>query len=441
MKRKAHEIVQIMPGSIGEELDLVPGDKLLSINDQIVWDIIDYEALCSEENINILIEKQDGTLWDVEIEKAPEEGLGLVFKHDLMDVERNCANHCIFCFIDQLPQGRRLSLYYKDDDWRLSFIMGNYITLTNLSDEEIQRIIDRRVSPLYISVHTTNPSLRVKMVGNKRAGNILEVLTRFADAGLTCHCQIVLCRGINDGEELDRTLKDLWSLYPSVKSTAVVPVGLTKHRTGLYPLVPYDRKSAEGVLLSVEAWQKKCLVEAGTAFVFAADEFYILGEKELPPYKAYEDFPQIENGVGLLVKFEKEFNEAWGEIPRVLQKKRRVSIATGYSAGPFMGEFAKRLNGIPNLAVEVFPIMNHFFGPTVTVAGLVTGRDIIEQLKGKELGDLLLLPSSMLKAGEDIFLDDVSLEEVEKELQVKVCPVKVNGRNLATAVMGIESDE
>jgi hypothetical protein len=203
LKRKAHEIVQIMPGSIGEELDLVPGDKLLSINDQIVWDIIDYEALCSEENINILIEKQDGTLWDVEIEKAPEEGLGLVFKHDLMDVERNCANHCIFCFIDQLPQGRRLSLYYKDDDWRLSFIMGNYITLTNLSDEEIQRIIDRRVSPLYISVHTTNPSLRVKMVGNKRAGNILEVLTRFADAGLTCHCQIVLCRGINDGEELD----------------------------------------------------------------------------------------------------------------------------------------------------------------------------------------------------------------------------------------------
>ena len=441
MKRKAHEIVQIIPGSIGEELDLAPGDKLLSINDQTVRDIIDYEALCSDENIRVLIEKKDGTLWDFEIEKAPEEGLGLVFKHDLMDVERHCANHCIFCFIDQLPKGRRSSLYYKDDDWRLSFIMGNYITLTNLSDEEIQRIIDRRVSPLYVSVHTTNPSLRVKMLGNKRAGNILDILKRFADAGLTCHCQIVLCRGMNDGEELDRTLKDLWSLYPSIKSTAVVPVGLTKHRAGLYPLIPYDKESAERVLHLVEAWQKKCLAKAGTAFVFAADEFYILGEKELPPYKTYEDFPQIENGVGLLVKFEKEFDEAWEEIPRVLKSKRRVSVVTGYSAGPFMRKIAKRLNEIPNLTVEVFPVVNHFFGPTVTLAGLVTGRDIIEQLRDKELGDLLLLPSSMLKAGESVFLDDVSLEEVEKELQVKVCPVKVNGRNLFATIMGIESDE
>jgi putative radical SAM enzyme (TIGR03279 family) len=441
LKRKAHEIIQIMPGSIGEELDLVPGDKLLSINDQIIWDIIDYETLCSDENIRILIEKKDGVLWDFEIEKAFEEGLGLVFKPGLMDVERNCANHCIFCFIDQLPEGRRASLYYKDDDWRLSFIMGNYITLTNLSDDEIQRIIDRRVSPLYISVHTTNPSLRVKMLGNKRAGNILDILRRFAGAGLTYHCQIVLCRGMNDGEELNRTLRDLWSLYPSIKSTAVVPVGLTKHRTGLYPLLPYDRGSAEQVLLLVEAWQKNCLAEAGTAFVFAADEFYMLGEKELPTYKAYEDFPQIENGVGLLVKFEKEFNEAWLEIPRAMKKKRRVSIVTGYSAAPFIEEIARRLNGVQNLTVEVFSIMNHFFGPTVTVAGLVTGRDIIEQLKGKELGDLILLPTSMLKAGEDIFLDDVSLEEVERELQTKVTPVRVNGRDLLMAVMGIESDE
>jgi len=432
----------VRTGSIGEECGIEPGDKLRSINGEIIHDIIDYESLCSEESLNVEIEKKDGSLWLIDISKEAEESLGLIFERDLMDRQRQCANNCIFCFIDQLPPDMRSSLYYKDDDWRLSFIMGNYITLTNTSMKEVNRIINRRVNPLYISVHSTEKEIRERMLRNPRAGSIMEILKRFYDEKLYFHNQIVLCPGINDGMHLDKTLQDLWGFYPYARSVAVVPVGLTSYREGLYPIKPFTACQARQVIEQVERWQKECLRQQGTAFVFAADEFYTLAGIEIPPYEAYEGFPQIENGVGLIAKFKQEFYEALDECSLSLHENRHVSIVTGVSAAPYIREMAGALEKKFNkLRVEVYPIINQYFGPTVTVAGLVTGSDILAQLAGKELGDIVLLPRVMLRERDTVFLDNISLEDLEKRLGVKVCPVWVDGRDFVYAVVSMEKKE
>lgn len=426
------------PGSIAEEVGIEPGDLLVAINGQKIEDILDYMECISNDEVNITIEKSDGQIWELDIEKDPDEDLGLTFEQPIMDKQRACCNRCIFCFIDQLPRGMRSTLYYKDDDWRLSFLMGNYITLTNLTEKDVKRIISKRISPLYISVHTTNPQLRQRMMGNKRAGEILSILKEFEKAGISIHCQIVLCRNWNDGAELERTLSDLWRLRSIVKSVAVVPVGLTRHRQGLENILPFDASSAAQVVEQVERWQKVCRNESGTAFVFAADEFYILAGKEFPSYEEYEDFPQIENGVGLIVKLIHEFDEAIDDYRGRSVGAREVSVATGVSAYPVIKTLMDRVQQAMGVTVHVYPVINRFFGESVTVAGLITGGDMINQLKGKNLGQALLIPSTMLRRGEDVFLDDITLESLNASLGVPVVPVPVDGRELLETITNLD---
>ncbi|WP_341534529.1 DUF512 domain-containing protein [Caldicoprobacter guelmensis] len=425
-------------GSIAEELGIEPGDFLVAVNGQAVEDILDYMEWMSNDEVNITIEKSDGQIWELDIEKDPDEDLGLTFEQPIMDRQRVCRNRCIFCFIDQLPRGMRSTLYYKDDDWRLSFLMGNYITLTNLTENDVKRIISKRISPLYISVHTTNPQLRQRMMGNKRAGEVLSILKEFEKAGISIHCQIVLCRNWNDGAELERTLSDLWSLRSIVRSVAVVPVGLTKYRQGLENILPFDAGSAAQVVEQVERWQKVCRSESGTAFVFAADEFYILAGKKFPSYEEYEDFPQIENGVGLIVKLVHEFDEAIDNYRGRNVVAKEVSVATGVSAYPTIKALMDRVQQEMGVTVHVYPVVNGFFGESVTVAGLITGGDMIAQLKGKNLGEALLIPSTMLRRGEDVFLDDITLEGLSASLGVPVVPVPVDGSELLETIANLD---
>jgi putative radical SAM enzyme (TIGR03279 family) len=431
-----HAIRGVIPGSIAEELGIAPGDELVAINGREVTDVLDYIYLSSFEYLEITIRKKDGQEWIFEIEKDVDEELGLDFEVPLMDRERHCANHCIFCFIDQLPPHTRPTMHVKDDDWRLSFLMGNYVTLTNVSERDIDRILERRISPLYISVHTTNPELRKKMMRNSRADKILELIDRFCRAGIHIHCQIVLCRGWNDGYELDRTISDLWKLRDGVRSVAVVPVGLTGYRQGLEPLVPYNQETALEVVEQIERWQRKFKKEENRNFVFAADEFYVLSHKEVPPYESYEDFSQLENGVGLIAKLEREFWDALDEVDSSSYSSDSLSIVTGESAFGIIRKMASALSDRTGKLIQVYPISNRFFGGQVTVAGLVTGGDIIEQLKGKDLGNEVLIPEVMLKGGQNVFLDDVSLEKLEKELGVPVVPVPVDGRALVKEIVG-----
>ncbi len=437
MKWTSHAIRKVEPGSIAEELGIQPGDELLSINNRPIADILDYIYFTSLEYLELAIRKKDGQEWILEIEKDPDEELGIDFERPIMDRERHCANNCIFCFVDQLPPNTRPTMRIKDDDWRLSFLMGNYVTLTNISEKDINRIIERRFSPLYVSVHTTNPDLRKKMMRNKRAGNILELIERLSKAGICMHCQIVLCRGWNDGAELDRTIADLWKFKDAVQSLAVVPVGLTGHRQGLEQIVPFDRETAGKVIEQVEGWQRKFKEEQNRRFVFAADEFYILAEKEFPSYEAYEDFCQIENGVGLVAKFKKEFEDALVKLNGTKNptSTNSLSIATGESAYGIIENMADVMRKRLGKQIYVYPIKNHFFGGHVTVTGLVTGGDIIKQLKGKELGDKLLVPDVMLKEGKNVFLDDVSIDKLERELKVPVIPVAVDGRALVDEIV------
>jgi putative radical SAM enzyme (TIGR03279 family) len=415
-----------------------PGDFLVAVNGQTVQDILDYMEWTSSDEVTIAIEKSDGQEWFLEIEKDPDEDLGLTFEQPLMDRQRTCCNKCIFCFIDQLPKGMRSTLYCKDDDWRLSFLMGNYITLTNLSRRDVKRIVDRHISPLYVSVHTTNLELRRRMMGNKRAGELLNILKEFEKANISIHCQIVLCRNWNDGHELERTLSDLWNMRCVVRSVAVVPAGLTRYREGLEYIMPYDAASAEQVLEQVEKWQVKCRAGGGTAFVFAADEFYILASKEFPRYEDYEDFPQIENGVGLVAKLTREFEEAIADYKGGVPAVKQISVATGVSAYPTIRTMMDKVKQAMGVKVYVYPVTNHFFGQHVTVAGLLTGRDILNQLKDKELGHALLIPCTMLRRGEDVFLDDVSVKQLSRWLQVAVVPVPVNGRELIEVISAID---
>lgn len=433
------KIKSIEPDSIAEELGIEPGDFLIAINNSPVEDIIEYKYLINDDYIVVVIQKFNGEEWELEIEKEYDEDLGIIFEDPLLCDARSCKNKCIFCFIDQNPKGMRESIYFKDDDSRLSFLQGNYISLTNLTQNDIDKIIMYRISPLNISVHTTNPELRVKMLNNKNAGKVLEYLRILKDADITLNAQIVLCYDVNDKLELDRTLEDLSKLSPNLNSISVVPVGLTKYRDGLYNLIPFDKDKSSEVISQVEGWQKTFKKKLGTNLVFLADEFYVKAEIEIPEYKEYEGFPQIENGVGMIAKFNKEFYDYLKILKRKNNNiyKKEISIVTGVCSYKNMKKLCDELTGsYPNVKVNVYEIENDFFGHNVTVTGLLTGCDIIKQLREKELGDQLIIPENMLRANDDIFLDDVRVADVERELGVKVNVLPVNGRELIKAIVG-----
>lgn len=423
-------IEEVASGSIAEELEIVPGDIILSINEVEVKDIIDYKFLITDEFVVVEILKQDGEIWEFEIEKDFDEELGIIFTNPLIDKAKSCQNKCVFCFIDQLPPNMRPTLYFKDDDSRLSLLQGNFITLTNMSEEEINRIIQYRISPINISVHTTNPELRVKMLKNKKAGSVYEILKRFHEARLEVNCQIVLVPGVNDREELKRTLNDLHKLYPSVESVAVVPIGITKYREKLEKVNPYNKILAEELLDDLDILQNFYLNELGTRFVFPSDEFYAVSKRSIPPYDDYEGFPQLENGVGLMKSFEYEIDLELNNRNTKDTINKSYILATGTLAYDYMVGIAEKLMSRYNgLKLKVIPIENNFFGNTITVSGLVTGGDLISQLNGVD-SDGIIIPQSMLRAGEDVFLDNLTVEQVSKELNTKIITSKVDGRNL-----------
>ena len=432
------KILAVEPGGAASHAGVRPGETLLSINGNEICDILDYRFYETDRHLSIVLRDDAGAERTVQIRKGQYESIGLEFETYLMDQQHSCTNRCIFCFIDQLPKGLRKSLYFKDDDSRLSFLFGNYVTLTNLKEREVDRIIKMHISPINISVHTTNPELRVKMMGNRFAGKSLDILYRFAKAGIKLNCQIVLCRDINDGEELDRTLKDLTSLWPSVQSVAVVPLGLTKYRQGLYPLTGYDSGTARAVVRQLERWGDRCEQKYGQRICYAADEFYLKAQLPIPPAPFYGDFDQLENGVGLMASLKQEFLDALEDfVPPA--SARKVTLATGVAAHPFLDTLLDELRQrCHNLTCNVVPIVNDFFGDTITVAGLVTGGDLLKQLQGRELGDALLLPDVMLRREGDIFLDDVSLEELSEALQIQIITVPNNGYALLDAVVGRE---
>ena len=434
MGRK-HIIKEVMQDSIAWELGIEAGDRLITVNGQEIEDVFDYHFYVNDEELVILIEKPDGEEWELEIEKDYDEDLGIEFEQGLMDEYRSCRNRCIFCFIDQMPQGMRETLYIKDDDSRLSFLQGNYVTLTNMSDHDIDRIIRYHLEPINISFHTTNPELRCRMLHNRFAGDALAKADRLYEAGIHMNGQIVLCKGINDGEELERSIRDMAKYLPYLQSVSVVPVGLTKHREGLEPLEPFGKADAEEVLSAVHRWQEKLYEEYGTHFIHAGDEWYILAEKELPGEERYDGYLQLENGVGMLRLLMNEFEEAYEEVQDD-GIQRELSVATGLLAHPYIQKMADRLMmRCPGTDIRVYPIRNDFFGELITVSGLITGRDLIAQLRGQELGDRLLLPCNMFRSGEEVFLDDVSLAEVEEALQVRADIVKSSGQDFIDAVL------
>ncbi|NJD04481.1 MAG: DUF512 domain-containing protein [Ruminiclostridium sp.] len=444
LSREAKIAIQaVEPGSIADEAGIERGDKLISISGQKIKDIFDYRFLTAEETLTICVQKKDGEVWEIEVEKDQYEDLGMDFEDSLMDASKSCTNKCIFCFIDQLPEGMRETLYFKDDDSRLSYLSGNYATLTNMKDEDLDRIIRYKMSPLNVSVHTTNPELRKFMLGNRFGGAVLAKMRKLAEGGISMNTQIVLCRGINDGDELDRTISELSGLYPGMSSISVVPVGLTRWRKGLHSLRAYDKDSSAEVVHQVEKWQKKLLEEKESRIAYIADEFYIMSEIELPGYSEYEDFPQLENGVGLVAVLKNEFDEylesfGSGEpAGRYNGVERHISIATGVSVYKYIKEMTDRLEKRYNkLNVTVYPIKNDFFGENVTVTGLLTGRDIAAQLKEASMGQELLISRSMLKAGEEIFLDDFTLKNLSDSLGVTVTVVENTGEDFINKVLG-----
>ena len=442
MKKKnfEHKIRAVLPGSIAEELELEPGDVLLAVNDHEIEDVFDYHYYTNEEYLTVLVRKPDGEEWELEIEKEFEEDLGIEFESSLMDDYRSCRNHCIFCFIDQMPPGMRETLYFKDDDSRLSFLQGNYVTLTNMSDHDIDRIIHYHLGPINISFQTTNPDLRCKMLHNRFAGDVFPKIRRLADAGIELNGQIVLCRDINDGAELERSISDMTSYLPALRSVSVVPVALSKYREGLYPLKPFDAQSAGEVIDLIESWQKKIYPQYGVHFVHASDEWYLLAGRPLPEEERYDGYLQLENGVGMLRLLKEEVEETLAEVkPDGETPKRRVSIATGRLAGPFLKELGKRIETVhQNVTLQIFEIRNDFFGESITVSGLITGQDLIAQLKDQDLGDELLLPSNMIRSGERVFLDDLTIEDAEEALGISIRIVESGGRDLVCAVTGEE---
>lgn len=431
----AAEIKSVIPGSIAEEIGLEPGDVIEAVNGIKIKDVLDYRYLMNDEFVTITVRTRQGSVEDVEIEKDDYEDLGAEFENSLMDKAQRCANKCIFCFIDQLPDGMRSSLYFKDDDTRLSFFQGNYVTLTNLRDEEIDRLIHLRVSPVNISVQTTNPELRVKMLKNPRAARIMEYMRKFAAHNIEMNCQIVLCPGFNDGAELQRTIFDCYSLYPHVKSVAVVPVGLTKHRKGLCELQPVDKEKAEEILAHIHFWQDKFREETGTGFVYAADELYLKAELPVPSPGSYDGYSQLENGVGLIASLFEDLDEALKEDYKDVNP-HSLSIATGAAAYDSIKKAACMITAkYPQVSVNVIKIINDFFGDTITVVGLLCGCDIIRTLKGRELGDYLLITDEMLRSGSETLLDDTTVSSISKALKIPVHTAPRDGFSLVRAVL------
>ena len=426
----------IVPGSIAEELEIQPGDRLLSISGHEIEDVLDYYFYMEAEVLTLLIRDHNGEEWEAEVEKEEKEDLGLIFEDQFMGTYQHCHNKCIFCFIDQLPKGMRPTLYFKDDDSRLSFLNGNYITMTNMQEKDMERIIRYHMSPMNVSVHTTNPELRVKMLKNPRAAQIMTHLRRFVEGGIVLNGQIVLCRGINDGAELERTLTDLSEFVSQMQSLSIVPVGLSRHRQGLYPLEPFTPEDARALIQQVQPWREKFYKETGLHFVHLSDEFYILGGVELPPEEAYDGYLQIENGVGMMRLFWDEAMQAVDEIPQGEKGYGKVSLVTALSA---YGHIQRIVDAIQQKMdggeVQVFCIRNDFFGERITVTGLLTGQDILRQLEGKDLGRLLLLPENLLKADEEIFLDDMRLEDFKKTLQTPVDIVQSSGRDFVRKIV------
>ena len=442
-KEREHVIKAVEPGSIAEELELVPGDVLVSVNGQPVGDVLDYHYLINEEYLEILVRKADGEEWELEIEKEYEEDLGIEFENGLMDDYRSCSNKCIFCFIDQLPKGMRKTLYFKDDDSRLSFLQGNYVTLTNMSDADVERIITYRLEPVNISFQTMNPELRCRMLQNRFAGDALKKAQRFYEAGIVMNGQIVLCKGINDGAELESSIEKLSRYLPYLQSVSVVPVGLTEHREGLYPLEPFTREDAQKVLEQIHRWQDRLYREQGTHFIHAGDEWYLLAGQELPKAENYDGYLQLENGVGMVRLFREELAEALAERRNdEPAAARKVTIATGMLAAPILQEAADQIEAVyPGIKLQVIPVENHFFGERITVAGLLTGQDLKSQLSGWELGEELLLTENMFRDGEEVFLDDMTAEELSGALQVPVTIVKSDGKAFLEAVLGLQGAE
>ena len=424
------KITGVEPRSRAQKNGILAGDILLSINGREIRDVLDYRFFLTDTAVELLLTR-NGEEFKVNIRKQQYDDIGLEFETPLMDKKQSCHNKCIFCFIDQLPEGMRETLYFKDDDSRLSFLHGNYITLTNLHERDIDRIIEMHISPINISVHTTNPELRVKMMHNKRAGEVLKYMTKLADAGISLCGQIVLCRGINDGEELIRSMRDLAKLFPAMQSASIVPAGLTKFREKLYPLTLYTKEEAREVISIIDGIANEMKEKHGQRVFYAADELYLKAELPLPSEEYYEGYSQIENGVGMITSMNDEFDYELEYIDELLEEfksPRCVSVATGVAAYDSLVSMASRLEAkVPGLKINVYKIINHFFGESITVAGLLTGKDISEQLKDKELGECLFFPENMLRAGEDIFLDDMTPDILSEKLGVRVAPGSNDG--------------
>lgn len=434
------KIKLVEAGSPAAKAKIRPGETLKQVNGHPIVDVLDYKFYTYDSQLLLALADDAGNERQVKVKKREGEDLGLEFETYLMDRARSCANNCIFCFVDQMPKGMRETLYFKDDDARLSFLMGNYITLTNLSPREIQRIIDLRISPINVSVHTTDPELRRQMLGYVRAGDSIDVMRRLAENGICMNCQIVACPGINDGDALQRTMEDLAQMHPGVDSVSIVPVGLTKYREGLYPLTGYNKDTAAQVIDQVEAFGRTCMERFGTTIFWCSDEFYLMAQRELPEDEYYEDYRQLENGVGMLRLLETEFHAGLrtAEIP---EKIPSFTIATGYSAAPMLEKLVNEAKQqIPGLEGQVIPITNRFFGTSITVSGLVTGQDLIAQLRDVELGDRLLLPDSMLRYHENVFLDDVTIEQVEQALNIPITFVSQDGMELCDAILGLSGE-
>lgn len=438
-KKHEHKIKEVKPGSIGEEMELEAGDYLLAVNGEEIEDIFDYQFLIEEELVVLLIRKSYGEEWELEIEKDDTEDIGLIFENSLMDEYHSCHNKCMFCFIDQMPKGMRETLYFKDDDSRLSFLQGNYITLTNMTDKDINRIIRFHLAPINISVHTTNPELRCKMLTNRFAGEALKKIDRLYEAEIPMNGQIVLCKGVNDGEELRRSIRDLLKYAPHMRSVSVVPVGLTKFREGLYPLEPFEKEDAVEVLKLIHEYQELAYEKYGIHFIHASDEWYILAGQDVPEAECYDGYIQYENGVGMVRMFRDDLTEALKDC-QGSERKGKVTLVTAKLIYPTICWAAELIKEkYPNLEIQVECIINHYFGEQITVTGLLTATDILEQLKGKDLGDWVVLPSVVLKADEDIFLDDISLEDMQRTLQVPIHIVKSNGMGFIQSIVEEET--
>ena len=450
MKYQGHKITAVAPGSIAEELELEPGDVLLTIDGEELEDIFDYDYMTDAESFVMVVRKADGEEWELEIESGGED-LGLTFENGLMSDYKSCSNKCIFCFIDQMPPGMRETLYFKDDDSRLSFLQGNYITLTNMKDKDIERIIRFHLAPINISVQTMNPELRCKMLHNRFAGEALKKINRLYEAETEMNGQIVLCKGVNDGKELAYTIEQLSKYAPVMQSVSVVPVGLSKYRDGLYPLEPFTKEDACEVIDLIEKWQKINYERHGIHFIHASDEWYILAEREMPEEGRYDGYIQLENGVGMMRLLRDEFSHALEELltseeyPKLKEETARTfTIATAKLAYPTIQEFADRImEAFPKVKITVVCIRNDFFGETITVSGLITGQDLVAQLKerkeaGEDLGDTLQIPINMLRSGEEVFLDDLTVQDVEAALGMTVKAVESGGKDFLDAALNLD---